>query len=707
MAPALSGTQAGDDAQLTPPPLAVAQPPAAAVGDVPPNSTSVLLVDDDPSSLLSLRAVLEPLGQRIVSVSSGKDALRCLLDEEFAVVLLDMRMPGLDGIETAGYISARARTRQTPIIFLTAHGEDVDQAFRAYAAGAVDYVAKPFNAELLRSKVAVFVALHHARREQLQAARARAEAEALASTFGKLQSFSDAALAHLELDDLLPELLLRIQAVLGADSGGVLLNGEDGGVPSLVTHDGRSCGRTEPAPAALVQLLAPALRGEQLALGGIEVPATEHGPGALEAASLIASPLWARGRVMGAIFACSRTARNFRESDAALLALCAERAAIAVERARSYDRERGLVELLQRHLLPDQLPGIDGIELAARYRPSERIARVGGDWYDAMLLPHGGVGLAIGDVVGHGVGAAALMSELRSALRAYVLADPISPATALESLNALASQTHKEMVATLLYMVIDPDSGQARFASAGHPPPLLIGADGTARYLEHPHAPPLGVAAHSRFEDATAEFGAGSTLLLYTDGVVERRGEALDAGLERLHDAALAGPRALDALCSQVLRVALNGGDVPDDAALLAVRRVRQSPQLKVTVPAEPESLSLVRDRLGQWLAEGGADPDERFAITVAANEACANAIVHAYGPQPGPTLSLVGKRATSSITIEVSDSGHWRAPRGEGGRGLDLMERLMDDVQVSRGEGGTTVRLRKKRSVAAREASG
>jgi CheY-like chemotaxis protein/anti-sigma regulatory factor (Ser/Thr protein kinase) len=702
MASTLSGERADTNPEQATIPLAVAQAPVPAVGEVPPNSTSVLVVDDDPNSLLSLRAVLEPLGQRIVAVGSGTDALRCLLDEEFAVVLLDMRMPGLDGAETASYISARARTRQTPIIFLTAYGEDVEQAFRAYAAGAVDYVVKPFNAEVLRSKVAVFVQLHHARREQLNAARARAEAEAVANTVGKLQSFSDAALAHLELDDLLPELLLRIQAVLGADAAGVVLSDAGEEATTLVTHDGRSCGRTQPAPDEVMRLLDRSLRGEELRLDALDGHASGPALARLDARSLIASPLSARGRPLGAIFACSRAPGNFAANDTVLLGLCAERAAIAVAHARSYDRERGLVELLQRHLLPDQLPGVDGIELAARYRPSERVARVGGDWYDALVLPHGEIGIAIGDVVGHGIGAAALMSELRSALRAYVLAEPLSPSTALTSLNALAVQTHKEMVATLLYMVIDPERGEAHFASAGHPPPLLIGADGEARYLEHRHAPPLGVAAHSRYEDAAAELAPGATVLLYTDGVVERRGETLDVGLERLQDAALAAPQALDALCSQVLRVALNGAGVQDDAALLALRRLRQQARLKVTVPAEPESLALVRDRLEQWLAECGATPDDRFALTVAANEACANAVVHAYGPRPGPTVSLVGKREPGAITVEVSDSGRWRSQRGRGGRGLDLMHQLVDDVEVSRGEGGTTVRLRKNRAAAA-----
>ena len=702
MASALGSTPGEPAGDPFPVPLAVADAPTPAMSDVPPNSLSVLIVDDDECSLASLGAVLEPLEQRIVSVRSGQQALRCLLEDEFAVVLLDMRMPGLDGVETARYISARARTRHIPIIFLTAYGEDVEQAFRAYAAGAVDYVVKPFNPEVLRSKVAVFLQLHHARRQQLHETRARAEAEAVASTVRKLQSFADAALAHLELDELLPELLQRIQAVLRANAAGVLLSDSDEGLPTLVTHDGSSCARTQPAPAELLALLDATLHGEPLTLSdSLDPTALGRELGRLDLRSLIAAPLSTHGRVLGSIFVCARDGGSFAANEEILLGLCAERAAIAVEHARSFDRERGLVELLQRHLLPDHLPGIPGIELAASYRPSERVARVGGDWYDAVLLPHGGVGIAIGDVVGHGVGAAAVMSELRSALRAYVMADALSPAAALTSLNALAAQTHKEMVATLLYMVIDPDAGEVRFASAGHPPPLLVTADGTARYLEHRNAPPLGVAMHSRFQDSAAEFGAGATIVLYTDGVVERRDEVLDAGLKRLQDAVLDGPKELDALCSGLLHLALGSG-VSDDAALLAVRRLEQPARLDVTVPAEPESLALVRDRLRHWLADCGADADDRFAITLAANEACANAVVHAYGPRRGPTLSLVGTRGDGSITVEVTDTGRWRPPRRPGGRGLHLMRHLMDDVNVEHGARGTTVRMRKHGAAAA-----
>ncbi|HLL92316.1 MAG TPA: fused response regulator/phosphatase, partial [Solirubrobacteraceae bacterium] len=410
-----------------------------------PASTGILLVDDDQDGLTALQAVLEPLGQRLVAARSGEDALRLLLREEFALILLDVRMPGLDGLETARYINARARTRHIPIIFLTAHAQDVEQVFRAYAAGAVDYVVKPFDPDVLRSKVAVFVELQRERGERVREARARVEAEAIAST-------------------------------------------------------------------------------------------------------------------------------------------------------------------LQRQLLPQQLPTVPALTMAARYRPSERAAQVGGDWYDAIVLPGGGVGLAIGDVVGHGVRAATLMGELRAALRAYAVTEPQRPGAALTLLNTLVARTHRnQMVATLLYVVIDADGGRARFASAGHLPALLMGADGVARFLEHETRPPLGVAEHTHFDSSEAELGPGATMLLYTDGLVERRDEAIDVGLARLREALETGPAELEGLCSHILARAPGSASVQDDAALLAAR-LSEAPvgPLELDLPAEPDSVPVARHRLERWLLETG-----------------------------------------------------------------------------------------------------
>ncbi len=519
-------------------PLAI--PSAPANGELPlrePASTSILLVDDNEDGLRALQAVLEPLGQRLVTARSGEDALRRLLHEEYAVILLDVRMPGLDGLETARYINARARTRHIPIVFLTGHAQDVEQIFSAYAAGAVDYVVKPVDPDVLRSKVAVFVELQRERGERVRQARARAEAEAIAST-------------------------------------------------------------------------------------------------------------------------------------------------------------------LQQHLLPDRLPELSTLAMAARYRPGERLAQVGGDWYDAIVLSPEHVGLVIGDVVGHGVRAATLMGELRAALRAYAVEEPCSPGTVLTRLNSLVVRTHGAgMVATLLYMVIDLDGGLTRYASAGHPPALVRSVDGVTRFLDHPALPPLGVAEHTVFESWEVELGPRATVLLYTDGLVERRGEPIDLGLTRLRSALAEGPSDLEEMCTHLLAGASAATGLQDDAALLAVRLLdEESPQLELELPAEPESVSVARHRLERWLFETGDGHDDALAVKLAVSEACANAVEHAYGPESGRTFRLLADRACGAIVIEVSDCGRWRAQRGsERGMGLRIIEQLVDTMEVERTAAGTTVRVRKE----------
>jgi serine phosphatase RsbU (regulator of sigma subunit)/DNA-binding response OmpR family regulator/anti-sigma regulatory factor (Ser/Thr protein kinase) len=698
MAAALSSAASGKDAREVRRARAVSRTSRDGASKLEASS-SILLVDDDRESLRALRAVLEPLGQRVVTARSGEEALRQLLHTDFAVVLLDMRMPGLDGLETARYIHARPRTRHIPIVFLTAHADDVEQVFRAYEAGAVDYVVKPFHPDVLRGKVSVFVELQRARSEHVREARARAEAEAIASTVGKLQSVSDAALAHLDVRELLREILKRARSVFDADTAALLLR--DGEQASLTLLAGEGI---EPSVETLDLareggMLGAALRGSSLSRGDLVEP--ERLPGALRECglrSLIAAPLPGASEPAGVLCLGSRSARRFSDEDLVVLGLSADRAAIAIEHARSYEREHGLVETLQHHLLPDRLPQFPGLVMAARYRAGEHAAQVGGDWYDAINLPDGSLGLVIGDVVGHGIGAATMMGELRAALRAYAVTESRSPARALARLNSLVAGTHGAMVATLLYMVIDADGSRVAFASAGHPPPLLMTSDGSIRFLEHRFAAPLGARAYPDFKDFESELEPGSTVLLYTDGLVERRRETIDVGLERLSKVLREGPADLEQLCSNILARVQQGAGIQDDIALLAVRRLeRPGGSLDLELPAEPASVPLSRHRLERWLSSTDASPDDVFAITLAANEACSNAIEHAYGPERGFTFRLLARRSSDVIMIKVLDSGRWRTPRGsDRGRGLRIIEQLMDAVEVQRTATGTTVQMRK-----------
>ena len=243
-----------------------------------------------------------------------------------------------------------------------------------------------------------------------------------------------------------------------------------------------------------------------------------------------------------------------------------------VTEGKKAEREHRIAETLQRSLLPERLPEIPGVLLAARYLPATSDLEVGGDWYDVVQLPNGSMGLAIGDVAGHGLRAASTMGQLRMALRAYALEEG-SPSQVLGRVRRLVRVLVPDIV-TLIYLVFDPESGTLRFANAGHPPPLLVEGNGQTSYLEGGLGPPLGATAHPRPDvDATAHLDADSTLLLFTDGLVERRGSSILDGLTRLKTLAADPGEDLEVLCDHLLDSMVTD-EVSDDIALLALRQV-------------------------------------------------------------------------------------------------------------------------------------
>ena len=669
----------------------------------PAAGANILIVDDDDDNLFALEAVLEPLGQRIVRAMSGEEALRALLKDEFAVILLDVRMPGMDGFETARYINARERTRHTPIIFLTGHHAETGYAFAGYEAGAVDYVVKPFDPDVMRSKVSVFVKLHEERRQRVLEAHGRAQAEAVASTVRKLQSLSDVALAHLELGELLPQLLDRTTALFDADTAGVLLVEADASRLRLSATHGLESFDPEAVVRAGDGFLGRALYASgAVALADVDAEAGLHP--SLEATgvrSLLASPLVVAERRLGVLYVGSPQRGHFSGDDAELMGLGAERAAIALDHARSYEHERESVELLQRSLLPERLPSLPGLDVAARYVPSGSAAMVGGDWYDAIALPGDRVAVVIGDVVGHGIRAATVMGELRNGLRAYLL-EGHGAGEAVMHLNRLVESIHGAgMAATLVVVTLDPRSGKAQLANAGHLPALLISAGGEGRFIEHHAGMPLGVGgATKEHPELELEIPLDATLLVFTDGLVERRGRSIDDGLERLLQAAGRGPDDLDGLCSQILRELVGDQPVGDDAALLAVRRRPQARgRLELHLPAEQSSVPVARHALAELLAAHDVDEDASFALKLALSEAAANAVEHAYGPGDHE-FEVVAEIGADGVTLTVTDNGQWRPSRGEArgrGRGLVLIEEFADSVELERGESGTVVRVFKR----------
>ncbi|MFN2617166.1 MAG: SpoIIE family protein phosphatase [Thermoleophilaceae bacterium] len=365
-----------------------------------------------------------------------------------------------------------------------------------------------------------------------------------------------------------------------------------------------------------------------------------------------------------------------------------------------YEREHRIAETLQRSLLPERLPEIEDVTLAARYLPAGRDTAVGGDWYDALELPGGKVALVVGDVVGHGLRAAAAMGQLRNACRAYALVES-SPASVLTRINMLLARGGEDTMATMIFIVLDRTTGEVVWSCAGHPPALLLEPQG-ARFLEGGRSVPLGATDSATFREGTAQLAEEATLLLYTDGLVERRDIGLDDRLAQLSAAARTTGGELEQVCDQVLAGVLGDSQPADDVALLAVRpEPANVGNVRLVLPAEPGSLPRLRRRLTRFLSAAGADEAEAYEIILTVCEAAGNAIEHAYGPGDETFAVEVGLEEGAVIAV-VRDTGSWRESRDDRrdeyrGRGLTIMEGLADEVEVLREARGTTVRIRRR----------
>ena len=408
----------------------------------------------------------------------------------------------------------------------------------------------------------------------------------------------------------------------------------------------------------------------------VPIPGSEGTIGALTLATTATS-----GRRLGA-------------EDVKLLEELARRTATALENARRFEFQREAAQTLQHSLLPARLPDLPAVGFAARYLPGKGGADVGGDWYDVVAVPYGGIGLVMGDVVGRGISAASLMGQIRNALRAYAFEES-DPAVVLGRLNALfTGWSAIDQMATLLYAVFDIETGQLRIASAGHPPPVIRKSDGSSALLEHVRGTPLGATTGASYVTHTVELDADDVLLLYTDGLVEDRSTPLDTGIAALRTAVSGRVGDLDQFCARLVDLTLAGRSVDDDVALLAMRYAPFADEVHLTLPTDPWILRPLRSAMRRWLVEAGATPDEAYHLLVATTEACANAIRHPGGPR----LRRFELNATRNgrIQIEVRDRGRWRTSKikGSGGRGLKLIDELVDDVKITKGPPETIVSI-------------
>jgi anti-anti-sigma factor len=364
------------------------------------------------------------------------------------------------------------------------------------------------------------------------------------------------------------------------------------------------------------------------------------------------------------------------------------------------------VEQAQLSLLPPSLPLLPDLRLSGSYHRASAVRAAGGDWYDTVALGAGRVALVVGDAVGHGVPAAGAMSRLRGAMRSSALRDP-SPSAVLTALDAFAGQMDDVEGASVFYGVLDAGNGDLVYAAAGHPPPLVVGADGSTSFLPVPPRPPLGSVPGTPTTVSRHVLEQGSTLVLFSNGAVVGPGPEASAALNRLAKAttaALASPGALAADTSAELASAIAEGvrgpeGWPDDVAVLVAHRREDTLEpLQLDLIADPAALPGVRRRLNSWLTALGMGEQDRVGVMVAVGEACANAAEHAYrGSEPGPMSVTARVDVDGVLTVTVRDEGTWRPPDrdpGDRGRGLLIMRQLVDGVVLEEEEKGTTVTL-------------
>jgi serine phosphatase RsbU (regulator of sigma subunit)/anti-sigma regulatory factor (Ser/Thr protein kinase) len=514
-------------------------------------------------------------------------------------------------------------------------------------------------------------------------------------------SITDSALSYMSLEDMLSELLERIRSSLDVDTAAVLLLDEDRGV-----------------------LVARAARGlEEEVRQGVQVPlargfagrvAAEARPIVIEdlnhadvvnpilrqkgITSMLGVPVQVEGRVIGVMHIGTLVRRDFNEDDETLLQMAADRAALAIDKAR-LSEQRAVTEIMQRSLLPDALPQIPGMRFSAKYLPAGSGVKIGGDWYDVFQLTNGRIAFVIGDVVGRGVLAASVMAEIRTALRAY-MSQGHSITEVISLLNELLVTMGRSRGATLSLLELDPEAEEVEAVTAGHLPPLLIEPDGRTRLLEQTPGLPVGVRIGHSYQACRYPFPTGSRLLLYTDGLIERRGESIDEGFQRLTLAAQAAAQRTDSsFADRVYRALVDETPLEDDIALLAIEALPLEDTLEMTLPARPNILGGLRNTLGRWLQAAGASENEIFDISLSVSEAATNAVEHAYGAREASFIVRC-ERNGKDVTVIVRDIGRWRTARPlGGGRGLEIMRALLDDVKIESDLQGTVVRMTKRLS--------
>ncbi|WP_367127637.1 SpoIIE family protein phosphatase [Saccharothrix sp. HUAS TT1] len=746
-------------------------------------SGRVLVADDNADMRDYLRRLLAP-HYEVTTVNDGRAALEAVRGAAPDLVVSDVMMPHLDGLELLGALRADPRTAGVPVLLLSARAGQ-EASIEGLEAGADDYLVKPFSAAELLARVRANVELarlrnHHAAwrtalidslQEGFFVADEQGAVVEVNTTFTQLLGYGPEGLPYAPRHPWWPDEHADPEAHRRAGEAFDRLREHGSGAETLpVTHrDGRrlwvaaSFNRvTDPdsgrhvtvgtirditaehyavqrstalaavnlrlsraedtsdalrgvlvelkelweARRVLAVLFGPSGDPDVVSVGGAITwaelsSATRESLGALRAGPLL-TPVTQRSGVVSVTLEHPlgvlvvrielEGRRTPSDEDQTLLALLAGHLGQGLHRMHQIDQQRETALALQRAILgPARLP--DGF--AVRYEPASRPLKVGGDWYDTFALPDGRTAIVVGDCVGHGLEAATVMGQLRSACRALLLQE-LSPGRTLTALDRFAATLPGAMCTTVFCAVLDTATGDLVYSSAGHPPGILVTADGATELLDQGRGLPLAVRPGRERPEVTVSVPARATLLLYTDGLVERRRRSLTDGIEAA-SAAVQEARdvPVDDLASRVMADLTPANGYEDDVALLVYRHPAP---LDVAFPATSTELAPARATLRAWLDGCDITAQQRFDILVAAGEACTNAVEHGHRDHPDRSVRLRAIALPGQVRVVVTDTGAWREPSPPAdrsrGHGLRLMHGLVDVVTVSPGPTGTTIEM-------------
>ncbi|CAA0094249.1 Sensor histidine kinase TmoS [Mycolicibacterium vanbaalenii] len=767
----------------------VAPPPPArpAVGAAE-HPARVLIADDNADMRDYLARLLRADGYAVDAVGDGRQALDAIRDSPPDIVISDVMMPRLDGLELVAALRADRRTSAVPVLLLSARAGQ-EASIGGLQAGADDYLVKPFAAAELLARVRANVELarlrnHHARwrtalveslQEGFFVCDEHGAVIEINAAFTEILGFdtdglpyeppfpwwpprdSDSA-AHRRAVEALDRLLEQPKGSL-RDIPVIHRDGRRRWVSANFNHTAdpdtgrrvtvgtmrdvtaeRYAGQRETALAALNERLVQATTVDDAVLGAAEalrgvwdaervdvaVFPTHAAAGSpvphlvcagAESAGWDALPARTRQAITAlcdgdllvpdhrgpgttgiavphpkgvlVVHLQLREPRPFTSEELALLTVLGGRLGQGLQRIHRVDQQRETALALQHAILGPAVPA----GFAVRYQPATRPLQVGGDWYDVVDLDDGRIGLIVGDCVGHGLAAATVMGQLRSAFRALLLETP-GPAAALSAMDRFASRLSGARCTTAFCAVLHPDTGELVYSGAGHPPPILVRPGHAPVLLDGAAATPLGLADDRVRPEAQTTMPPRATLLLYTDGLVERRREALDDGIGRAAEVMAHNAAAtLDDLAKLIMTQLAPGGGYQDDVALLLYR---QPAPLEMDLAADVEVLASSRAALRGWLTRAGVNAEQTLDVLIATGEALANAIEHGHRHLDRGRVTLRATAVADRLHVTVVDTGSWKPPVAavHRGRGITLMKGLMHDVTIEPDVGGTTVHM-------------